>query len=360
MLKFFIALVLGLSVITSNSYAQELVFKPFTEQIQNTEQGEYYLLVTAKWCAPCKVLKQLLTKFSDREIYELDLDANPDMVRQLLGQNISLPVLLKYKVQGQNKQRQEYVKGSSLDAFFATSAQKEKATDPKTVEKETPAGDKPEINFQGPLDKLAEKIEERLKENQSKMDEVLTDLRNRKDSNEPTLTLLRGMRDSIRGFEGLIKRLQESNDNTEKANAATRGILSNLADRIDTRVDALSGSNDRLFVQVKDLIKTQQELRQDSKEVFSGLRDLIDRGRNSEKDIAEIKESIKIRPGQKILTRLDEFFALFTENILKFIMYLFVIILAMAFLLSFVLMLAAAFVHLIKKIFSKITFGLFE
>lgn len=348
MLKLFIAIVLGLSVITSNSYAQD--FKPFTEQIQNTEEGEYYVLVTAKWCAPCKVLKQLLTKFSDREIYELDFDANPARVRQLLGQNISLPVLLKYKVQGQNKQRQEYAKGSSLDAFFATPAPKETAPAQKPAAKEPTVEDKPEINYLGPLDKLVEKIEERLKENQSKMDEVLTDLRNRKDNNEPTLALLRGMRDSIRGFEGLIKRLQESADNSEKANAATRGILSNLADRIDTRVDALSGSNDRLFAQVKDLIKTQQELRQDSKEVFAGLRDLIDRGRNSEKDIADIKESIKIRPGQKILTRLDEFFGLLTENILKFIMYVFIIILAMAFLLSIVLMIAAAFVQLIKKI----------
>lgn len=113
----------------------------------NAQTGDKPLLVlvTAKWCPPCQVMKSttiptLMAKqaFKDFHYATVDLDAEESLARQLIG-NRGVPQLIMYEKHG-DKWARRYLRGiqtpETVEAFVA------QATTPRTANAQPVLADK--------------------------------------------------------------------------------------------------------------------------------------------------------------------------------------------------------------------------
>lgn len=66
--------------------------------------GDYYVIVTATWCAPCGRLKELIktNNYFGRRIALVDLDAESSLARRLVAGRTQVPQLIRYRISHKN------------------------------------------------------------------------------------------------------------------------------------------------------------------------------------------------------------------------------------------------------------------
>ena len=155
MKKIFLAIALVFSF-TVNSEAQD--YQEYNNLIQyqhedHWDSGTYYVLVSANWCDPCKELKQRLKKYPKQTIYTLDLDSDKEMSSLVMGDQKTIPCLVKYDVTDIGSTKAYYVYPNNLDSFIIEPETKEVII--KEEVKESPVQEEP---VSGIIDRVLENI----------------------------------------------------------------------------------------------------------------------------------------------------------------------------------------------------------
>lgn len=134
-LKFLVALVVVATMTTQlSAQQQQLTAQPlkYTAAYKKAQKGDKPLLVlvTAKWCPPCQVMKsttipELMKKkaFKDFHYSTVDLDQEQTLARQLIGTR-GVPQLIMYEKKD-GKWLRRYLRGAqtaqTVEAFVAQS-----------------------------------------------------------------------------------------------------------------------------------------------------------------------------------------------------------------------------------------------
>lgn len=220
-----------------------------------TKDGEYYVLVSAEWCTPCKQLKESLKAYPEQVIYTVDFDREPSLASMVMGTRKTIPTFVKYGVTNKVAST-NYWSGSNLAGFMPTK------TETNNI---LPQGD-----VQGNLSTsdftLFSRIAERIDRSNAELKEEISKLRS---DRETILQLLRNIREDNAEF-----RRELLSSRTERTNILFR--LSEIAEEREGLLKAIQDSR-------KELRDSRQEVnnltsrfeRQERR--FTPLLNLLDR-----------------------------------------------------------------------------------
>lgn len=130
MVKIIFTLVLSL-FITSSIIAQDRKIGKFKTHkefiVENSgpfglNEGNYFIIVSAPWCAPCQRLKEelksrILSKGYDVVVVDFDED-EVFRIELLQGTDNTIPKLLKYSIDKTGKAKRLFWKTGALEDFF--------------------------------------------------------------------------------------------------------------------------------------------------------------------------------------------------------------------------------------------------
>lgn len=100
--------------------------------------GTYYILVSADWCAPCKVLKEQLKAYPDTVIYYVDYDKETSLATRLMAGEKGLPFFAKFEVKQNRIDKVRYSNNGLQNFIESTQIAKVKPPTPKPDVVETP------------------------------------------------------------------------------------------------------------------------------------------------------------------------------------------------------------------------------
>lgn len=84
-------------------------------------EGDYFVVVTAEWCAPCQVLKRQLkdNDFYGKKIALVDLDQDGELASKLMSPRKTIPQLIRYRITENGKKIVKSFRDlESLEEFF--------------------------------------------------------------------------------------------------------------------------------------------------------------------------------------------------------------------------------------------------
>ena len=83
--------------------------------------GDYYILITADWCAPCQELKRKLkeSKYFEKKIADVNFDSEGELSAKLMTPKRTIPQLIRYRITENGKKVVKSFRDSeSLEEFF--------------------------------------------------------------------------------------------------------------------------------------------------------------------------------------------------------------------------------------------------
>ena len=99
-------------------------YKQLSDSFKNGGEyidGDYFVLVTADWCVPCRELKKQLKdkNFFGKDIGAVDLDADGELASKLISPRKTIPQLIRYRITENGKKIVKSFRDSeSLEEFF--------------------------------------------------------------------------------------------------------------------------------------------------------------------------------------------------------------------------------------------------
>lgn len=84
-------------------------------------EGDYFVVVTAEWCAPCQALKRQLkdNNLYGKKIALVDLDQDGELASKLMSPRKTIPQLIRYRITENGKKIVKSFRDlESLEEFF--------------------------------------------------------------------------------------------------------------------------------------------------------------------------------------------------------------------------------------------------
>lgn len=327
------------TLLSFTAYSQE--YKDFSSvPRQNgvpTAPGEYYVLVYADWCSPCRALKERLKEYPEMVIYTVNIDLNRNLARQVMGSETYIPTFVKYEI-GQSAPVKSVWDRRNLESFMP----------PKEVEELPPIAeevyeDRTLNIFSRVLDRIEDSNRSILKEISEIKEEretVFLLLRNIRDRCNPdniteqikaeNRRLLASLRETL---ESINNDRQSILDRFSEAAKERSNILSNLAEAAQERrrlldiMEDFRKSNSELRDSIIEMRRDRQSLFNQIAEIRQERGTLLDSIRDLREDRSTIvsrldRQERKFRPLVNILDRFDYFFTKLTQSIFYFVMFI--------------------------------------
>ena len=101
-----------------------ITYKQLSDSFKKDNQyvdGDYFILVSAEWCAPCQELKQRLKENNlfGKKIAFVDLDEDGKLSAKLMAPRQTIPQLIRYRITENGKKIVKSFRDSeSLEDFF--------------------------------------------------------------------------------------------------------------------------------------------------------------------------------------------------------------------------------------------------